>query len=95
MAEYIEREALKAKFMEHYSSEYAAALVLALIDNQPTVDVAEVRHGKWVEVVGMAPPELHGLHFCSICKEFALQKRHKECLSDYCPNCGAKMGDGE
>lgn len=44
MAEYIEREALKAKFMEHYSSEYPAALVLALIDNQPTADVVEVRH---------------------------------------------------
>ena len=66
-----------------------------IVSQMPTADVAEVRRGKWVEVVGMAPPELHGLHFCSICKEFALQKRHKECLSDYCPNCGAKMGDDE
>ena len=90
MAEYIEREALKAKFMEHYSSEYAVALVLALIDNQPTVDVAEVRHGKWNEdwkvictVAGIDRKSLVGYR-CSLCNRAEFLKE------PYC-NCGAKM----
>ena len=65
------------------------------INSIEDADVAEVKHGKWVEAVGMAPPELHGLHLCSICKEFSLQKLHKECLSGYCPLCGAKMDLGD
>ena len=83
MDEYIEREALKAKFMEHYSSEYAAALVLALIDNQPTVDVAEVRHGKW--------KYFKWCDFkCSECGCISNSEPFKG-KEKYCPHCGAKM----
>jgi hypothetical protein len=45
-----------------------------------------------------------GKYFCSACDEYALSFKkdtlyggdlYEVCLTDYCPNCGAKMdGDG-
>lgn len=59
-------------------------------------EVAEVRHGEWIKKHGMMPPEYHGRKSCSICGWFALWGRpgHEE-LSNYCPNCGAKMDSKE
>ena len=65
----------------------------------PAADVAPVRHGRWEKATGMMPPEYCGLHICSECGHYAGRKPPyggKEMLSDYCPNCGARMdGDGE
>ena len=53
-----------------------------------------VVHGRWLYDSGS------GKHFCSACDEFALFFRKDrwavgelyECfLTDYCPNCGARM----
>ena len=49
-------------------------------DALPTADVAEVRHGKWIE-----KPQADGLNGCSICGVMRFGK------SNYCPNCGARM----
>lgn len=59
-----------------------------------TKDVAERQHGKWEE-------DSDGLPVCSICGEIALQRmfvklphlitQTRMILSNYCPNCGAKM----
>lgn len=89
MSKYIEREALKAEFMKHYACEYSAALVMAIIDNVSTADVAEVRHGKW----------RHEYLECSVCQRniseiydadsymaYGIEDELK-----YCPYCGAKM----
>lgn len=51
------------------------------IDELPTADVAEVRHGEW-KIQGLCNPK------CSLCKQYGYAKDR------YCPNCGAKM-DGE
>jgi hypothetical protein len=61
-------------------------------------DVVEVVHGRWLYDCGS------GKHFCSACDEYALSFKkdtlyggdlYEVCLTDYCPNCGAKMdGDG-
>lgn len=62
------------------------------IDEQPTV---EQKTGKWIVWGGMDVSENHGRHKCSECGEFALLRYEKplrkEILSDFCPNCGAKM----
>ena len=67
------------------------------LDRQPTVDAVEVVHGRWLYDSGS------GKYFCSACDEYALSFRkdtlfggdlYEVCLTDYCPNCGAKM-DGE
>ena len=68
----------------------------------PTVDAVEVVHGRWVDRYGgkYANP----LYECSECKKKAPYKFEDDSLhiglwlqdlTDYCPNCGAKMdGDG-
>lgn len=54
----------------------------------------ERKHGIWVPLTGMAPPEYHGHKICSICECLApYDPIHvgREELSPYCPGCGAKM----
>lgn len=72
--------------------------VCRYMDNQPCIEcsqyAAQERHGRWVEIKGMAPPEYHGKHRCSICCARALERKFHEELSEHCPNCGAKM-DGD
>ena len=73
--------------------------VLRIIDDQPTADVVEVKHGEWIPVqytyFGLKRYE------CSECKDDEYwQKRYLEHKEKYCPNCGAKMdvpdtNDGE
>lgn len=80
------------------------------IDKIPAADVAEIRHGEWLE------DEYNETTYCSECKEEALYnstfelqfdydweenlvpcgyEEHKEYIrTKYCPNCGAKM-DGD
>ena len=63
----------------------------------PTVDAVEVVHGRWLYDSGS------GKYFCSACDEEALSFKkdtlyggdlYEVCLTDYCPNCGAKMDGG-
>lgn len=71
------------------------------IKSFPTADVAPVVYGRWIpvqesEMTGWQP-ELAGRdpicgYVCSVCKEEATFDCNDEfVLSNYCPNCGAKM----
>ena len=55
--------------------------------------------GRWIKPKGMMPPEHHGHYECSECGAWAGRnwlKPWKEIqLSNFCPNCGAKMEGGE
>lgn len=63
----------------------------------PAADVAPVRHGRWIK-------DSDGLTICSECEEVALQRvfiKLPEKIVDlqmrkshYCPNCGARMEEG-
>lgn len=76
--------------------------VITYLSEQPVVDAVEVVHGRWVdEFKGKyANPK----YICSNCTLQALKKEKmdelgnwhtEQALTDYCPNCGAKMdGDG-
>lgn len=66
-----------------------------MIADEPPADVAPVVHGRWIQINGIAPPEHHGKHKCSECGGMALEKHMREVLSNYCPNCGAKMDGGD
>ena len=89
MAEYIEREAL-IKDIENDSMTVLFDKTSAIhhVKNQPSADVAEVRHGKWdhdiCSVCGRVNPTITE-DFCGNYMSKALT---------YCPNCGAKMEDG-
>ena len=67
----------------------------------PSADVAPVRHGRWVDVDRMQMHDLHGVltwgnsFKCTECqfKTFAVEGHITQ--YKYCPNCGAKMDEGE
>ena len=75
------------------SDGWTARGVWAIIERQPAADVAEVRHGRWVQ------SDLDkDFVTCSECKRMKLQNRMAWNLNTaehwglhYCPNCGAKM----
>ena len=92
-------EILKTKY-DHFcdqcsinkDSKYIENLASYLISNGVTV----VRHGQWIYNVES------GEYACSACDENALSFRkdtlyggdlYEICLTDYCPNCGAKMNE--
>lgn len=52
------------------------------IDEVPTADVQEVKHGRWKWYSDLANVR------CSSCNRFSIL------ATDFCPNCGARM-DGE
>lgn len=69
-----------------------------------TADVAPVVHGVWIPVheseISGWNPEVAGIdpiggYICSACKNEAIYDcNDKFVLSDYCPNCGARMDGG-
>lgn len=96
MKEYIERAAVE-EMLENAQlisdGEYCGYCTEDVdLDDIPTADVAEVRHGRWVfdHMTGEWSYYAH----CSECnhREFFVnedaEKRHK-----YCLNCGALMGE--
>ena len=67
-----------------------ADMIEDCIDNAPTADVEEVRHGKWIYC---GHHEMMGYVFkCSVCERwmFAHSQNHVVGAYPYC-HCGAKM----
>ena len=97
MVEYIERNALIAKFKRLTLGENSlverlfADGVYAAIETFPAADVVEVRHGRWM-TTDAYPHHL----YCSVCyKTYAKNAKWVNELdlpTNYCPNCGARMG---
>lgn len=58
--------------------------LIGCLEDAPAADVAPVRHGKWVKI-GADKRGRGGIWQCSLCKRCELF------VTDYCPNCGAKM----
>ena len=52
------------------------------------IEVAPVRHGKWIE---QEKYTFGVMYDCSICDNLILDNGHSW---NYCPNCGAKMDGG-
>lgn len=76
-----------------FSDTYDKAMILTLVDEQPTVEVEPIRHGRWIDDKGM--------YKCSVCNNLWAHWWIVACPEDrmykemkFCPNCGAKM-DGE
>ena len=51
MKEHIERAALKRELAPYEENDFSQQMdvILAIVDAQPTADVVEVRHGRWIE----------------------------------------------
>lgn len=105
MARYIDKDKLVNKLKEDYATlvkerwfdDYVQGYSSAIDDvvAEPTADVQEVKHGKWI-LRG-------GWNRCSVCDGKALLKdaggigglhEYDQVKSDICPYCSAKM-DGK
>lgn len=65
-----------------------------IADESPAVDAVPVRHGKWLPKHHyIAGYEFVSGHICSECGNDALNAEGDDFLTDYCPNCGAKMDE--
>ena len=100
MAEYIKREALLDSICcETCGIAFCGATKCAFMEkvcSAPVADVAPVVHGRWIswEEAGNFVPS-PDRHECSVCHDAAqVLVNGFELLSDYCPNCGAKMDGG-
>ena len=89
MAEYIEREAVRAKAVYMYGFGANKYVPLKAVENIPTADVAPVVHTSWFEMV----ESYHDTHTDEYWEEI-----YYNCLNcdyatgdktPYCPNCGA------
>lgn len=107
--EYINRKVVKdaitADGYEHFSGCLSSSeirlleLMLDSVSEIPAADVAEVVHGKWIDVLSREvyiPDEKTTITLteekCSNCNVATTFKGEKTYLPDYvCPNCGAKM----
>lgn len=90
MAKYIDAELLKEVILgwmpqlDDEQLEYE-------IDTMPTVDVAEVKRGKWTDAY------VSGVHHyrCTNCGEYIEATWTANFDYNYCPNCGADMRGGK
>ena len=112
MSRYIDADALKNKITEldggcavdGIGFDIYTCEVFELIDEVPTADVVEVKHGEWIDGLDIPKEErerhpyvyLHGDKYCSVCYEEAyFDTDYGQQLFDYCPNCGADMRGGQ
>lgn len=111
MAEYIDRAVclsiLRAKANMAVLMDAAPYFEKAakMLEKLPAADVAPVVHGLWMpvyesEITGWDPAvagrDPIGGYICSACKEESIYDCNDEfVLSNYCPNCGAKMDGGD
>lgn len=60
--------------------------IIDYINEQPTADVAPVRHGRWIE------NEYDSIFECSECG-YSFENEGYKHFFNYCPNCGARMDE--
>jgi hypothetical protein len=78
--------------MKNFSADGAVADCLDLLDNAPTADVVEVKHGEWI--YNPETLSLNSGYTCSVCKDPMWHSHDVPQAFKYCPNCGARM-DGD
>ena len=92
MARYIDADKYKTDLLagQEYLDENTLLTAINLLDCQPTADVVEVRHGRWIEHYAY-----ECWHYdCPFCDDGYATKERDNTPTNYCPNCGAKM-DGK
>lgn len=92
MTRYIDADRLKRTFasgIRVYDGMCKIDDVMHNIENEPTADVEEVRHGMWIHLgeVGVAK----AVYACSLCDRTECMDIDN--LEPYC-HCGAKMDGG-
>ena len=78
---------------EIHIADEAFADAIRIIESIEPADVAPVKYGEWIST-----PEMWGAfdirYYCSECgKDAIINNGERYVLSDYCPHCGAIMGN--
>ena len=83
-------EIVRDQGVAHPNAYHLTNYATLILREAPTIDVAPVRHGRWVSV----PHKLAKV--CSVCNRDEPYKFADidADVYDYCPNCGAKMDGG-
>ena len=68
-----------------------------IIEQAPTADVAEVKHGFWKKSQFSGRSGFYSVRdvICSECGIYSTFLQHEIRPDYYCPNCGAKMDGGK
>ena len=92
----IDADATKKDFGAHFGDVQDAVCAQQIIDRQPTIDRESlIPHGHWVHLEAQ-------IYYCSECgvdeNFYAYNKAARKRITgkempEYCPNCGAKMGE--
>ena len=86
-------DAINKAFERVFAWDGTSPLGDKVLENVPSAQ--PVRHGKWLPKHHyIAGYEFVSGHICSECGNDALNAEGDDFLTDYCPNCGARM-DGE
>lgn len=93
MPEYIKRKSalhILDLVMSDPSIKHKGKAIRRRLKELPAEDVAEVKHGKWLE---FEEGFLENIYQCSVCKKYFvfIEGTPEENLWKYCPNCVAKM----
>lgn len=99
MVEYIKRETVTNHLDDCMDTLWKPEIVAlkCFVEGIPAADVAPVQHGAWIswDEADNFIPSPHR-HECSVCHDAAqVLINNIELLSDYCPNCGARMDGAE
>lgn len=80
-------EIVRDQGIVHPNAYHLTNYATLILREAPTIDVAPVKHGRWVSV----PHKL--ARVCSVCNRDEPYKFADidTDVYDYCPNCGAKM----
>ena len=80
-------EIVRDQGIAHPNAYHLTNYATLILREAPTIDVAPVRHGRWVSI----PHKL--ARVCSVCNRDEPYKFADidADVYDYCPNCGAKM----
>lgn len=95
MPRYIDADKLNAKLMDEYygmisDESMKIYKIMQMLDNAPTADVQEVRHGK----MNMYKPRSmnrNATYKCSVCGKLCSSYYNDVGEWKFCPHCGSKM----
>ncbi len=89
MPRLIDADALEKTGIPFTTHGGATFIALGSVRTAPTIEAEPVRHGRWV-MKSTCGPHTEKPH-CSVCDKIP----KSICFEPYCPNCGAKMMDGD
>ena len=90
MARYIDADKAIADMLFGMKGSHEQAIAIEVINDTPTADVAEVKHGEWGDTGIEELDLIYSGYKCSECGDIICGN-----MTNYCPNCGAKMDGGK